>query len=116
MAESRQWRILNIIPASRKFNRRPIMGSRSSVLIHSRKDKFSLCLNRLNNNKTTCSDGIPAKVLKIEAEELSKPLTTLFNSCRANSVWTSDWNRGDWTRKKTRSPRRTIDQSPSSYV
>ena len=73
-------------------------------------------LESLNNNKTTGSDGIPAKVLKIEAEELSKPLTTLFNSCRANSVWTSDWNRGDWTRKKTRSPRRTIDQSPSSYV
>ena len=38
-------------------------------------------LESLNIRKATGSDGIPAKVLKIGAEELSKPLTTLFNSC-----------------------------------
>ena len=41
--------------------------------------------------------SIQPKVLKIGAEELSKPLTTLFNSCIGNSVSPSDWKRGDWT-------------------
>lgn len=35
--------------------------------------------------------------MKIGAEELSQPLTTLFNSCIHNSVWPSDWKRGDRT-------------------
>ena len=51
----------------------------------------------MNIRKATGSDGIPAKVLKIGAEELSKPLTTLFNSCIRNSVWPSDWKREDRT-------------------
>lgn len=54
-------------------------------------------LESLNIRKATGSDGIPAKVLKIGAEELSKPLTTLFNSCIWNSVWPSDWKREDRT-------------------
>lgn len=47
-------------------------------------------LESLNIRKATGSEGIPAKVLKIGAEELSKPLTTLFNSCIGNSVWPCD--------------------------
>ena len=46
VAESRHWRILKIIPVSSRFNRKPIMGNRPSMLILSRKDKFSLYLNR----------------------------------------------------------------------
>ena len=54
-------------------------------------------LESLNTNKAIGCDGIPAKVMKIGAKELSQPLTDLFNSCIHNSVWPSDWKRGDWT-------------------
>ena len=54
-------------------------------------------LESLNTNKATGCDGIPAKVTKIGGEELSQPLTTLFNSCIRNSIWPSAWKRGVWT-------------------
>lgn len=54
-------------------------------------------LESLNINKATGSDGIPSKALKIGAQQLSKPLATLFNSCLSNSVWPSAWKKGDWT-------------------
>ena len=38
-------------------------------------------LESLNTKKATGCDGIPAKVMKIGAKELSQPLTDLFNSC-----------------------------------
>ena len=47
-------------------------------------------LESLNTNKATGYDNIPAKVLKIAADELAKPLTTLFNSCIRNCVWPRD--------------------------
>ena len=47
-------------------------------------------LEYLNTNKATAYDNIPAKVLKIAANELAKPLTTLFNSCIRNCVWPRD--------------------------
>ena len=37
-------------------------------------------LESLDTNKATGHDGIPAKILKAGAQELSLPLTTLFNS------------------------------------
>ena len=43
-------------------------------------------LESLNTNKATGYDNIPAKVLKIAADELAKPLTTLLNSCIRNCV------------------------------
>ena len=54
-------------------------------------------LESLNTNKATGSDGIPPKALKIGAQQLAKPLTTLFNSCLSNNVWPSVWKKGDWT-------------------
>ena len=39
--------------------------------------------------------GIPPNVLKFGAEELSAPLTTLFNSCINNSAWPSEWKHED---------------------
>ena len=36
-------------------------------------------------------------MLKIGAEELALPLSTLFNSCISKGEWPSDWKRGDWT-------------------
>ena len=50
-------------------------------------------LESLNTNKATGCDGIPAKVMKIGAEELSQPLTP----CIHNSVWPSAWKPGVWT-------------------
>ena len=37
--------------------------------------------NSLNTNKTTGCDGIPAMAMKMADEDLSQPLTILFNSC-----------------------------------
>ena len=54
-------------------------------------------LESLDTNKGTGCDGIPAKIMKIGAEELSQPLTNLFNSCIRKRVWPSDWKRGDCT-------------------
>ena len=46
-------------------------------------------LESLNTNKATGCDSIPAKVFKIAADELAKPLTTLFSSYIRNCVWPS---------------------------
>lgn len=54
-------------------------------------------LESLDTNKATGCDGIPAKIMKIGAEELSQPLANLFNSCIRKRAWPSDWKRGDWT-------------------
>lgn len=54
-------------------------------------------LESLNTNKATGYDNIPAKVLKIAANESAKPLTTLFNSCIRNCFWPRDWKHGVWT-------------------
>ena len=54
-------------------------------------------LESLDTNKATGCDGIPAKIMRIGAEELSQPLADLFNSCIRNRVWPSDWKRGVWT-------------------
>ena len=48
-------------------------------------------LDSLNLNTATGTDGIPSKALKIGANELSAPLTTLFNSCINKNAWPSKW-------------------------
>ena len=55
-------------------------------------------LESFDTNKATGCDGIPAKIMKIGAEELSQPLANLFNSCIRKRAWPRDWKRGDWTR------------------
>ena len=54
-------------------------------------------LESLDMNKATGWDGVPTNIMKIRAEELSQPLTKLFNSCIRKRAWPSDWKRGDWT-------------------
>ena len=39
---------------------------------------------------------IPSKALKIGANELSAPRTTLFNSCIFKKAWPSKWKCGHW--------------------
>ena len=51
-------------------------------------------LESLDVNKATGHDGISAKILKAGAEEISQPLSTLYNSC---ITWPRDWKKGDWT-------------------
>ena len=53
-------------------------------------------LESLDTNKATGHDGIPTKILKAGAQELSVPLTTLFNSCIRKAQWPRDWGKGDW--------------------
>ena len=50
----------------------------------------------LNIKKATGTDGIPSKALKIGPNELSAPLTTLFNSCINKNSWPSEWKCGRW--------------------
>ena len=48
-------------------------------------------------NKATGHDGISAKILKAGAEEISLPLSILYNSCIKKGQWPCDWKKGDWT-------------------
>ena len=53
-------------------------------------------LDSLNKNDATGTDGIHSKALKIGANELSAPLTNLFNSCINKNAWPSEWECGHW--------------------
>jgi len=54
-------------------------------------------LESLDVNKATGHDSIPAKILKARADEISQPLSTLYNSCIKRAQWPRDWKKGDWT-------------------
>ena len=69
-------------------------------------------LESLDTNKATGHDGIPAKILKAGAQELSLPLTTLFNSCIRKAQWPSDWKKGTgyrYLKKKTNKRKKITD-------
>jgi len=53
-------------------------------------------LESLRTTKATGNDAIPAKVLKLGAEELATPVTKLCNSCISSGKWPSEWKRGEW--------------------
>ena len=50
-------------------------------------------LKEINTRKTTGWDFIPPKALRFGAEELSIPLTTLFNTCIKQGNWPNDWKK-----------------------
>ena len=54
-------------------------------------------LETLDVNKATGHDGISAKIVKATAEEISLPLSTLYNLCIKKGQWPCDWKKGDWT-------------------
>ena len=60
------------------------------------RNKHTLSERMEKEKKATGSDGIPSKALKIGANELSAPLTTLFNSCINKTAWPSKWKCGHW--------------------
>ena len=53
-------------------------------------------LKELNPNKAVGWDLIPPWALKLGADELSSPLTTLYNNCLSHGIWPSEWKRGEW--------------------
>ena len=54
-------------------------------------------LKEINTRKANGWDFIPPKALKFGAEELSIPLTTLYNTCIKQGNWPNDWKKGEWT-------------------
>ena len=54
-------------------------------------------LETLDVNKATGHDGISAKIVKAVAEEISPPLSTLYNLFIKKGQWPCDWKKGDWT-------------------
>ena len=54
-------------------------------------------LESLDANKATGHDGISAKILRTEAEEISLSLSTIYNSRIKKGQWSCDWKKGDWT-------------------
>ena len=54
-------------------------------------------LESLDVKKAIGHDGISAKILKGGAEEISQPLSTLYNTCIKRGQWSRDWKKGDWT-------------------
>ena len=53
-------------------------------------------LKMLNPNKGAGYDLLPPKVLKISADELSTPLTTIFNQAIEENVWPKAWKMDEW--------------------
>ena len=54
-------------------------------------------LESLDVNEATGHDGISAKILKAGAEEISLPLSILYNSCIKKGQWPCNWKKKDWT-------------------
>ena len=54
-------------------------------------------LESLEVNKATGHDGISAKMTKAGAEEISLPLSIIYNSCTKKGQWPCDGKKGDWT-------------------
>ena len=46
--------------------------------------------------KATGYDMLPPRVLKMTAEPLATPLTTIFNQAIEENRWPSAWKRGEW--------------------
>ena len=53
-------------------------------------------LKKLNPNKATGFDLITTRALKVAAEEITIPLTTIYNHVLEKNEWPRDWKRGEW--------------------
>ena len=53
-------------------------------------------LREINPHKATGYDMLPPRVLKMTAELLATPLTTIFNQTIEENRWPSAWKRGEW--------------------
>ena len=42
-------------------------------------------------------DSIPTRALKLAADEVTTPLTTIYNQVLEKNEWSKDWKRGEWT-------------------
>ena len=66
-------------PSVLRIQQQSVNWSRNLEVKPITQDQVLAALESLNTNMTTGYDNIPAKVLKIAADELAKPLTTLYN-------------------------------------
>ena len=53
-------------------------------------------LKEIDPHKATGHDMLPPRVLKMAAEPLATPLTTIFNQAIEENRWPSIWKRGEW--------------------
>ena len=53
-------------------------------------------LREINPHKATGYDMLPPRVLKMAAEQLATPLTTIFNLAIEENQWPSAWKSGEW--------------------
>ena len=60
------------------------------------RDEVLAALREINPRKATGYDMIPPRVLKMAAEQLATPLTTIFNQAIEENCWPSAWKRGEW--------------------
>ena len=70
----------------------------NSIHIHSlNRTEVETALQNLNTRKSTGWDGISPKALKVAANEIARPLTTLYNACIVEGEWPTTWKKGKWT-------------------
>ena len=53
-------------------------------------------MESLKVKKASGCDSIPPFALKVGAEAIAIPLTTLFNRCIMESKWPQSWKKGEW--------------------
>ena len=53
-------------------------------------------MNMTNPRKATDYDKIDPRILKIGAEELAPPVTSIFNQSITKEAWVTQWKHGEW--------------------
>ena len=60
-------------------------------------DEVLSTLKKRNPNKATGFDLIPTRAVKVAADEITIPLTKIYNQVLEKNEWPRDWKRGEWT-------------------
>ena len=70
------------------IERREKSAGHNGIHIHSlNRTEVETALQNLSTRKRTGWDGIPPKALKVAANEIARPPTTLYNACIAEGEW-----------------------------
>ena len=54
-------------------------------------------LQKLNPNRASGHDLIPARILRLAANEVATPLTSIYNRIITQATWPQQWKWGEWT-------------------
>ena len=60
------------------------------------REKVLDALRGINPHKATGFDGWSPRMLKLVADEISEPLTVVFNQVIQEREWPKEWKRGEW--------------------